>query len=128
MLMSGKNVLIIDPALACVQNPGVCLCPGCCSYLQIIWGHGQDLFSLSQKTSSCFNFTEKCFITFFIVLWNTEKKKGDLTQIGHSRQVRKLSANATNILLEYQGTASILSSYFSTSLIFIIGLSFTAIN
>lgn len=61
-----------------------------------------------------------------------EKKKegegGDLTLISRLKQVQKLSANATNILLEYQGTASILSSYFSTSVIFIIGLSFTAIN
>jgi len=78
MLMSGKNVLIVDLALACVQNPGVCLCSGCWSYLQIILGRWQDLSSLCQKTSACFSFTEKSFITFCIVLWNTEKKKGDL--------------------------------------------------
>lgn len=95
---------------------------------KLFWGTDKICFHYLRKHHRVLILQKSALSRSLLFYEIQKKKKGDLPQIGHLRQVRKLSANATNILLEYQGTASILSSYFSTSLIFIIGLSFTAIN
>lgn len=88
-------------------------------------------FTVSENISVFWFYRESLYHILCCSVKNSEKrKKNTLFDSNQSFETRtkKFQLMQKNILLKYQGFVSILSSYFSTSLIFIISWSFTAIN